>query len=282
MSESFVASAIRSFILSLFHHSRMNVVIIEDEKLTARRLESMLLQYDPTINVLAQLPSVSKAVAWFTEVVNSQGQLPLPDLLFLDIHLEDDSGFRLIEQANLTLPIIFTTAYDQYTLQAFKTNSIDYLLKPIDADELAAALDKFRRLQQHTEPALADINTLLKLMQKPAVHYKERFMVTIGTKIRSIETTEIAYFFFEDKATWLTTQGGQHITIDYSLDKLVDLLNPTHFFRVNRAYLVSLGSIRTIHTYSGSKLKLDLNPAPRQDIFVSGDRITTFKEWLGK
>ena len=260
----------------------MNVVIIEDEKLTARRLESMLRAYDPTITVLTQLPSVSKAVAWFTEVVNSNGQLPLPDLLFLDIHLEDDSGFRLIEQANLTLPIIFTTAYDQYTLQAFKTNSIDYLLKPIDADELAAALDKFKRLQKTSEPAVADVSTLLKLMQKPAVHYKERFMVTIGTKIRSIETTEIAYFFFEDKATWLTTQEGQHITIDYSLDKLVDLLSPTQFFRVNRAYLVSLGAIRTIHTYSGSKLKLDLNPPPRQEVFVSGDRVTPFKEWLGK
>lgn len=255
----------------------MNVLIVEDEKLTARRLETLLLAYDPTIRVLAHLPSVRKGVAWFAEADH-----PQPDLLFLDIHLEDDSGFRLIEQANLTLPIIFTTAYDQYMMQAFKTNSIDYLLKPIDADELAAALDKFKRFRQTAQPALPDVSTLLKLLQKPTVDYKERFMVTIGTRIRSVETAEIAYFFFADKATWLTTPEGQHITIEYSLDKLATLLDPKLFFRVNRSFLVSLGAIKTIHTYSGSKLKLDLQPAPPEPVFVSGDRVTAFKEWLGK
>jgi DNA-binding LytR/AlgR family response regulator len=255
----------------------MNVVIVEDEKLTARRLEKLLTDYDPDIRVLAVLPSVSQGVSWFADPANR------PDLLFLDIHLEDDSGFRLVEQAGLTLPIIFTTAYDQYTLQAFKTNSIDYLLKPIDADELGAALDKFKRLRESVSPApLPDMTALLRVLQTAATPYKDRFMVTIGTKIRSIDTTEIAYFFFEDKATWLTTCDGQHITIEYSLDKLIALLDPNTFFRVNRAFLVALDAIKTIHTYSGSKLKLDLQPPARQDVFVSGDRITDFKEWLGK
>lgn len=254
----------------------MNVLIVEDEKLTARRLESLLANYDPEIRVLAVLRSVKKSVAWFAQTDIQ------PDLLFLDIHLEDDSGFRLIEQAGLTLPIIFTTAYDQYMLQAFKTNSIDYLLKPIDADELAAALDKFKHVRQAATPPLPDVNALLKLLQPVTTAYKDRFMVTIGTKIRSIETAEIAYFFFEDKATWLTTPEGQHIIVEYSLDKLAALLDPKLFFRVNRACIVSLGAIRMIHTYSGSKLKVDLHPAPRQEVFVSGDRITPFKDWLGR
>jgi len=180
----------------------MNVLIVEDEKLTAQRLESLLANYNPEIRVLAVLRSVKKSVAWFAQTDVQ------PDLLFLDIHLEDDSGFRLIEQAGLTLPIIFTTAYDQYMLQAFKTNSIDYLLKPIDADELAAALDKFKRVRQAATPPLPDVSALLKLLQPATTAYKDRFMVTIGTRIRSIETAEIAYFFFEDKATWITTPEG--------------------------------------------------------------------------
>jgi DNA-binding LytR/AlgR family response regulator len=255
----------------------MNVLIVEDEKRTAQRLASLLEQYDPTIRVMAQLPGVAKAVAWFADPANVR-----PDLLFLDIHLEDGSGFQLIEQAGLTLPVIFTTAFDQYMLQAFKTNSIDYLLKPIDPDELGAALDKFKQVRQTATPPLADVSALLKLLQPATTAYKDRFMVTIGTKIRSIETAEIAYFFFEDKAPWLTTPEGQHIVIEYSLDKLATLLDPKLFFRVNRAFIVSLGAIRMIHTYSGSKLKVDLHPPPRQEVFVSGDRIAAFKDWLGR
>ncbi len=256
----------------------MNVLIVEDEKRTAQRLEKLLKEYDPTIRVLAQLPGVAKAVAWFADSANIR-----PDLLFLDIHLEDGSGFQLIEQAGLTLPIIFTTAYDEYTLQAFKTNSVDYLLKPIDPDELGAAIDKFRNRQP-----IPDLSVLRALLGQlgPAssapAGYKERFMITIGQKIRSIEIVEVAYFFFQDKSTWLTTQEGQNLSIEYSLDKLTTLMDPARFFRVNRAFLVSLESIQTIHAFSGSKLKLDLLPKSRTDVFVSGDRITPFKEWLGK
>jgi len=256
----------------------MNVLIVEDEKRTAQRLEKLLEQYDPGIRVLAQLPGVAKAVAWFADPNNAR-----PDLLFLDIHLEDGSGFQLIEQAGLTLPIIFTTAYDEYTLQAFKTNSVDYLLKPIDPDELGAAIDKFKTRQ--TVPDLSVLRGLLGQLgpvSSASAGYKERFMITIGPKIRSIETAEVAYFFFQDKSTWLATQEGQNLSIEYSLDKLTTLMDPARFFRVNRAFLVSLESIQTIHAFSGSKLKLDLLPKSRIDVFVSGDRITPFKEWLGK
>jgi DNA-binding LytR/AlgR family response regulator len=256
----------------------MNVLIVEDEKRTALRLESLLHQYDPSIRVLAQIPSVSKTVKWLKDLDNTP-----PDLIFLDIHLEDDLGFRIIEQLQLTTPIIFTTAYNEYTLQAFKANSIDYLLKPIDADELAAALNKFKKIHQNFLSPLPDVEVLTQLLaQKQPITYKDRFMVTIGAKLRSINTSEIAYFSFEDKATFLTTHEGLRLTIDYSLDKLTQLLNPHDFFRINRSFLVSLPAIHTAHAYSGGKLKLDLAPPHKQEVFVSGDRMTDFKEWFGK
>lgn len=258
----------------------MNVLIVEDEKLTALRLESLLHQYDPTIRVLAHIPSVAKTIQWLKDTYATQ-----PDLIFLDIHLEDDLGFRIIEQLQLTTPIIFTTAYSEYTLQAFKANSIDYLLKPIDADELAAALNKFKKIHQNLTvlPPLPDVGVLTQLLTKnQPIVYKARFMVAIGAKLRSINTSEIAYFSFEDKATFLTTHQGLRLTIDYSLDKLSQLLNPHDFFRINRSFLISLSAIHTAHAYSGGKLKLDLLPAHKQEVFVSGDRITDFKEWLGK
>ena len=256
----------------------MNVLIVEDEKRTALRLESLLHQYDPSIRVLAQIPSVSKTVKWLKDLDNTP-----PDLIFLDIHLEDDLGFRIIEQLQLTTPIIFTTAYNEYTLQAFKANSIDYLLKPIDADELAAALNKFKKIHQNLLSLLPDVEVLTQLLaQKQPITYKDRFMVTIGAKLRSINASEIAYFSFEDKATFLTTHEGLRLTIDYSLDKLTQLLNPHDFFRINRSFLVSLSAIHTAHAYSGGKLKLDLAPPHKQEVFVSGDRITDFKEWFGK
>jgi DNA-binding LytR/AlgR family response regulator len=258
----------------------MNVLIVEDEKLTALRLESLLHRYDPTIRVLAQIPSVTKTIQWLKD-----SHATPPDLIFLDIHLEDDLGFRIIEQLELTTPIIFTTAYNEYTLQAFKANSIDYLLKPIDADELAAALNKFKkiRLNPVTAGLLPEVEVLTQLLTKSQpIAYKDRFMVAIGAKLRSINTSEIAYFCFEDKATFLTTHEGLRLTIDYSLDKLTQLLNPHDFFRINRSFLVSLSAIHTAHTYSGGKLKLEVAPPHKQEIFVSGDRISDFKEWLGK
>lgn len=261
----------------------MNVVIIEDENLTAKRLEGMLTKYDPTIDVLARIPSVADAVAWFGQV-----ERPTVDLVFMDIHLEDDLGFRIFEQANLTTPVIFTTAYDEYMIQAFKVNSIDYLLKPINYDELVAAIDKFKALKKQFEsssasPTAPDLETLLSLIGKPRLtDYKERFMITVGTKIRSIETVDVAYFYLEEKIVFLVTKDGLNLPVDYSLDKLTQVLNPRHFFRISRQFLVSLPAIQTIHTFSAGKLKLDLVPKSRQEVFVSGDRMTEFKEWLGK
>jgi DNA-binding LytR/AlgR family response regulator len=263
----------------------MNVLLLEDEQRSAARLAGLLAQCDPTIRVLAQLPSVAQGLAWFATPGQGPGQPGHPDLLLLDIHLEDGTGFQLIEQAGLTLPIIFTTAFDAYTLQAFKTNSVDYLLKPVDPDELAAALAKFRARHLAPAPDLAAVLRLLGQLPVPgplAPAYKQRFMVSSGPKLRSIEAADVAYFFFADKATWLTPRQGARMDVEYSLDKLTELLDPARFFRVNRGFLVAREAIDTIHAFSGGKLKLDLLPPPRQEVFVSGDRVTPFKEWLGK
>jgi DNA-binding LytR/AlgR family response regulator len=257
----------------------MNVLIIEDENLTAKRLEGLLHKYDATIKVLARIPSVAEAVAWFT----TPDQPPV-DLVFMDIHLEDDLGFSIFEKANLKTPVVFTTAYDEYMIQAFKVNSIDYLLKPINYSDLVAAIEKYKSLkQQFGQNSNPDLETLLQLIGKPKnTDYKDRFMITVGTKIRSINTSDIAYFYLQEKVVFLVTNDGTHLPVDYSLDKLTQLLNPRQFFRISRQFLVSLPAIQTIHTFSAGKLKLDMLPKARQDVFVSGDRITEFKEWLGK
>jgi DNA-binding LytR/AlgR family response regulator len=260
----------------------MNVLIIEDEALTARRLESLLLKYDSTIQVLARIPSVADAVAWFQDTKN-----PAIDLIFMDIHLEDDLGFRIFEQVKLTTPVVFTTAYDEYMIQAFKVNSIDYLLKPINYDELVVAIEKFKALRIQfagttIQPA-PDLSALMALLGKPATpDYKDRFMITVGTRIRTIETREVAYFFLEEKITFLVTNDGTTLPVDYSLDKLTQVLDPRRFFRISRQFLIELGAIRQIHAFSAGKLKLDLHPKSRHEIFVSGDRMAEFKEWLGK
>lgn len=251
----------------------MNVIIIEDESLTAERLEVMLKKYNPNIQVLAVLPSVAESVQWLRKN-------DAPDLAFMDIHLEDDLCFKIFELAPLTSPVIFTTAYDEYMVKAFKVNSIDYLLKPVNYIELIAALDKFKALKaQFSKP---DFNTLLQYIGEREPEYKTRFMITVGTKIRSIETSEIAYFYSDEKITFMVTKEGQSLPIDFSLDKLGSLLAPKQFFRANRQFLVSFGAIHTVHTHFKGKLKLDLSPKSKIDIFVSGDRMADFKDWLGR
>ena len=173
----------------------MNVLIVEDEELTARRLVKLLYDYDPAIHVLAQLPSVAKSIQWF----ETQPEVE-PDLIFLDIHLEDDLGFNLIDQLNLTTPIIFTTAYDEYALQAFKANSIDYLLKPIDSDELARAIDKFKNLR-HNRLELSvnsDVLAQMKANYRPNT-YRDRFMVTVGPRLFSVQTDAIPTSFLKTR-----------------------------------------------------------------------------------
>ena len=260
----------------------MNVVVIEDERLTAERLISLIKKYDASIIVLTQISSVVEAVSWFTThpVVSV-------DLIFMDIHLEDGDSFQIVSRLNLMTPIIFTTAFDGYMIKAFKVNSIDYLLKPINYEELAAALDKFRSLRSNKEirsgSTQEDIKALIKqLSAQSTPQFKDRFMVSVGTRIRSIKTESIAYFYLEDKTVFLATNEGTSLPIDYSLDKLMQIIDPKQFFRVSRQFIVSLNSIQMVHTVTAGKLRLDLIPKTKREVAVSGDRVSHFKEWLGK
>jgi DNA-binding LytR/AlgR family response regulator len=260
----------------------MNVVVIEDERLTAQRLISLVKQYDASINVLAQISSVAKAISWFqTKPVVSV------DLIFMDIHLEDGDSFQIVNELNLTTPIIFTTAFDDYMIKAFKVNSVDYLLKPINFEELAAALDKFRTLRSNNQlqdgSVQVDIKGLLKqLNQQSNPQFKDRFMITVGTKIRSIKSESVAYFYLEEKTVLVVTHDGTTLPIDYSLDRLMQIIDPKQFFRVSRQFIVSLNSIQVVHSISSGKLKLDLTPKTKKEVTVSGDRVSDFKVWLGK
>lgn len=246
----------------------MNVLIVEDEELSAERLQNLIRNIDPTIHVLGIIPSVFETIAYLQNNANMQ-----PDLIFLDIHLEDDNGFKIIESQGLMTPIIFTTAFDDYLLRAFKVHSIDYLLKPINPLELQESLNKFRKIranggQQAEETA-------------PEKH-KDRFLVTAGSRMFTFKTSEIAYFTIEERATFLRLYDGRHFAVEYSLEKLSQILDPAEFFRINRTMLLSLHAIREMHAMSAGKLKIDLHPAAAQEIYVSSERMTEFKNWLGK
>lgn len=250
----------------------MKVVIIEDEQLAVRRLENMICQFDKTIEVLAKLESVEESVEWFRN--NSQ-----PDLIFLDIHLEDDLSFAIFDKVTVTAPIIFTTAYDEYAIKAFKLKSIDYLLKPIVQEELENAIIKYK--QWHGQEATTlDLRSLMQMVTPLNQKFKDRFAVTVGTKIKSISIDDIAYFYSAEGISFMVLTDKHEYALDSSLDKIAEELDPKSFFRINRQYLIKLGSIANVHVYPKSKLKIDLLPSTKDTIYVSLDRVTDFKRWL--
>ena len=251
----------------------MNVLIIEDEQLAARRLESMILTCDPTVNVLAKLESVEDSVEWFKSHTH-------PDLIFLDIHLEDDLSFAIFDKVKVDSPIIFTTAFDEYAIRAFKLKSIDYLLKPIVQEELNNAIAKYKAWSGQSNSI--DMSALFNLISKKEVVYRERFSVSYGQKIKSFGVAEIAYFYSKEGMTYAVLTDTKHYPVDYSLDNLMNELNPGDFFRINRQYLIKHSSIKQVHVFPKSHLKLELTPKPLDDIFVSIDKVTAFKKWLGE
>ncbi|NVO19951.1 MAG: response regulator transcription factor [Bacteroidetes bacterium] len=250
----------------------MKVVIIEDEQLAARRLENMIHSFDPGIVVMAKLESVEESVEWF------RGN-PQPDLIFLDIHLEDDLSFVIFDKVEVNAPIIFTTAFDEYAIRAFKLKSIDYLLKPIIQEELNNAIKKYNDLVTPAHPTV-DLTSLYDLISKKNPEYKERFSIVIGQKIKTFTITEIAYFYSAEGITFVVLKNKSEYPIDDSLEVLSRELNPKDFFRINRKFLVKIDSIANVHIYPKSHLKLDLAPAPQDEVFVSIDKVTPFKNWL--
>lgn len=252
----------------------MKVVIVEDEAFAALRLKKMILDFNPEIKILAELESVEDSVRWFKSN-------PEPDLIFLDIHLEDDLSFAIFEQVNISSPVIFTTAFDEYAIKAFKLKSIDYLLKPIVHEELAAALKKYEQFSG-LNPGTIDLQSLYSLITNKDKKYRERFSISVGTKIKMVEVADIAYFFVLDKGVYLRTFQGNSYNVDFTLDKLEEMLNPEKFFRINRKYLINIASIANMIAYSRGRVKLELKPKTDDefDTIVSIDRSSDFKKWL--
>lgn len=250
----------------------MKVVIIEDEEFAARRLENMIRQADPAIDVVSKLESVEESVEWFRKN-------PHPDLIFLDIHLEDDLSFSIFDKVKVTSPIIFTTAYDEYAIKAFKLKSIDYLLKPIVQEELNKAIVKYKEWNRQPG-SMVDINSLVELMTTKTPRFKERFSITVGQKIKTVYTKDVAYFYSTEGMTFMVLSDKHEYPIDYSLDKLTNELDPQNFFRINRQFFIKLSSIGNVHIFPKSRLKLELNPPSKEDVFVSLDKVTSFKNWL--
>jgi DNA-binding LytR/AlgR family response regulator len=250
----------------------MQVIIVEDEKHAREHLQYLLQSLNPELEVLGSFESVSATVAWL--------QQHTADLLFLDIHLADDLSFAIFEQLKVDIPVIFTTAYDQYAIQAFKVNSIDYLLKPIDPEELQQALDKFQSLRSPQHLALEALKKAVLAQNGPT--YQKRFLVKKGERISSVKTEEVAYFEGEDRYVFLVKKDGQRFFVDYKLADLENMLDPEAFFRLNRSFICHFDSISGMNALSKSRVKVELKPATKRDIVVSTDNTRLFKEWLNR
>lgn len=248
----------------------MTVLIIEDEAAAARRLEKMVLDIEPDATVPEKPDSVERAVEWLSAN-------PAPDLILMDIHLADGSSFEIFEHLEVTSPVIFTTAYDEHALRAFKENTVDYLLKPVKPAELSAAFEKYRRIHgnQATNysklaPSGSDRNNCLR-----------RVLIRMGNSFKLVEINESVYFYTRDKITFLVSgDTGKRYPTDYTLDKLEEVLDPTRFFRINRQFIVGIKSIREMQMYSKGRVKIDLEPETDQETIVSVERSAAFKKWL--
>lgn len=251
----------------------MNVIIIEDEQLSADHLATLLQRIDSTIEVTHRFESVKQSVEAFQAGVKA-------DLLFADIHLADGSSFDIFHKVSVEIPVIFTTAFDQYAIKAFRTNSIDYLLKPIDSSELKRSIEKFNHLnrQQHSQL----IEQLISGSFQTAKSYKNRFMVKLGENIVSVKTEDIDHFISEDGVALLVNRLGKRYPVDYTLDQLDQLLDPDTFFRINRKVILHIDAIQKISSFFNSRLKVTSAFISNDDAVVSRERVGDFKQWLNQ
>lgn len=247
----------------------MRILVVEDEKLAAERLIELIEKFNPEYHVIDRLDSVESTVSWLQK--NDS-----PDLIFLDIHLADGNSFEIFETVNVTAPIIFSTAYDQYAIQAFKVNSVDYLLKPVEQKDLYQALIKFEKTQMSQSMSM-NIGELVKSFTKK---HKSRFVIKVGEHLRAVEIDNDHFFFSEEKITYLQTNEGKRYIIDFPLDKVETMIDPEKYFRINRKYLVSFPAIADILTHSNSRLRLVLVNNDDDDVIVSRERVQEFRSWL--
>ncbi len=251
----------------------INALLVEDEKPAAQRLQKLLREVAPDIHLLTTIDSVAGAIEWFQ-------QNQAPELLILDIQLADGLSFDIFKKVKIDSFVIFTTAYDEYAIKAFELNSIDYLLKPVDPLKLAQAVDKFRRMS--SKQPVFDINTLIKSIEERKTNYKKRFIVNIGSRIKSVETSDIVCFYMLDKSLFLFDKEGKNLPIDFSLDKLESLLDPELFFRANRQQMVNYSYIDKISVLSKSRIRIETRPNLPEEILVSSAKSHAFRDWLDR
>lgn len=253
---------------------KYRVLIVEDEPPAATRLEKLILSSDSTFFVEAKVGSVRETVQWLR-------QFPAPDLILMDIQLGDGISFSVFDEVQVDCPIIFTTAFNEYALRAFKVNSIDYILKPIDKEELATALEKFKKQGQKFTPNLL-MQSMAQAMSQLTRKYKERFVIKVGEHLKTLEVADILYFHSQDKTTFAHSVDGRQYIIDFALEQLETLLDPTLFFRISRKYLVAARSIHDMVAYTNSRLRLVIKQSTDNDIIVARERVQEFKAWLDR
>src|SRR3954468_5522364 len=259
----------------------MKILIVEDEDLAVKKLKKTLLTVDESATVVGEADSIRSTVNWLQNN-------PSPDLILMDIELADGQSFEIFNQVQVKSPVIFITSYDEYALKAFKVNSVDYLLKPVQKEDLHAALDKFKSMKMiysnDSEKSNISLDTLVKELQQKlqTKEYRKRFLVKHGQKLVSVEVEEIAYFFSDGRLNFFKTNDNRKFVVDYTMDELNDMLDPDKYFRISRSFFISVNSVNQIHDYFGNRLMLHLKPDSEKEALVSREKVTEFKNWLGK
>jgi len=251
----------------------MKILIIEDEHYAAKRLVSMVKDIVPEAEILEILDSVEESKEWFY----SHNE---PDLVFMDIQLADGLSFKIFEEVKFSCPVIFVTAFDEYAIDAFKLNSIDYLLKPIETDKLEAAISKFKKMHQQSTMQNIDWSELGLSLYANKGKFKKRFLIKTGKAYQYLCVEDIALLYSEDGVSFAINKEGKRLIVDNTLDKIAASIDPTHFFRISRKHITAITEIEKIHPYLNSRLKLDLKQATDQDLVVSREKVKEFKEWI--
>lgn len=258
----------------------MKILIVEDEDLAVKKIQKTLAEVDGDAEVIGVTDSIQSTVNWLEKN-------DTPDLILMDIELSDGQSFEIFNKTKVKSAVIFTTSYDEYALKAFKVNSIDYLLKPVQKEELRAALEKFKTVSATYKPAEKNeinMDALVKELQQKLQpkEYRKRFLVKHGQKLVSIETEDIAYFFSDGRLNFFKTFDNRKFVVDYTMDELEDMLDPQRYFRISRSFYISVASIDQIHDYFGNRLLLQLKPTVDKETIVSREKVTDFKKWMGK
>jgi len=255
----------------------MRILIVEDEELAVKKLQKTLLAIDRMVEIVGVTDSIKSTV----DYIRSN---PPPDLILMDIELADGQSFEVFNMVPVKGPVIFITSYDEYALKAFKVNSVDYLLKPVQKEELEAALNKYKELNSAGTKDNSDISNLIKELQNKLQpkEYRKRFLVKQAQKLVSIEVDDIAYFYSDGRLNFFKTRDNRKFVVDYTMDELSDMLDPDKFFRISRSFYVSADSIDQIHDYFGNRLLLNLQPALDKEALVSREKVMDFKRWMGK